>query len=1074
MNTRRILLTLLVSIGVFAGIFLHTAWGNTVQTTVTLTATPTSGTAGSVNPVLQWTTSGNVTSCVATGDWSGNKTATGGSESEGVIATAGTRYYTLQCSDDIGNSANASAQVNVTAAGSSALVNINISGTADSNINWHMGPGGYTGTGNSSVTVSSVPAGGQSYTISNLAFAGCATYSVTNSDGSGSSVMVFPSNTKSFAVTYSGCTPPPTNPPTVDLKVNGSDGPIVIAPTGATTQVNFTWNSTNATSCTLNGNPGYPANGSASVGEPDSTNNDSSWGGVGTGTGIITVTMTCNGVGGNASDSVIFAVNSSRPAVDLRAIGNGPGFFQGPISIYPIVGGNCNGLSDPTNPYCLNDTAVSHYEVYPGIQSMILLGANVQHSELVSGCTLSGPGHTFTSSTFDSGNNIPRNPSWPQQGPGFTPFHGTYYDEHQFALGAPTAGYPTGNFSVDFKTTSPQTYTLSCNSPFFPIVNDTVKISFTPRNITDPTTVGSPVGGGGGGPTVSLSASPTTVTGGGSSTLTWTTTGSPTACTASASPANGQWSGSIAPSGGNQTITGINQTTTFSVTCSNSNGSGTDSATVSVNNAAPVVTLTANPTTVSSGQSSVLTWTTANSPLSCSSSAVPANGLWSGSVPVNGGNTTITNISQTTTFKLICNNNFGHASAQVDVNFSPNPQPPIVTISANPTNVTAGASTTVTWSQAINATSCQPGEVWRDNVAGAWNVALVGDDAWMTASKSIAGGSTIVLNLTHKQYVYSLSCHAANGLDVNPNVEVDTTPAPQPATIAVTSNNALGSWTINPGGLNGSGLTGNYSVNPAVGGTTYTIVPSPLANYTVSVAGTRNGTGGFGSSLTLFPADTSNFALTYTGNGPAFTYGLAPSGPISITQGGAGVPETVSISHTGTTQVVNLALSNLPSGVTYSSSNGSCSPDCTATFTFSASSGAPTGQFTITVTGTTAGLANQTTSFVVTVNPAASGLNGTVDTNPPSNPGSGQCFVGQPCALVCTPSGGVPPYTYVWAGTDFPSPSPTTSSVNITYQTVGTKTATCTVTDSSGPPPQSVTSAAKTIQVFLNPNFKEF
>jgi hypothetical protein len=63
--------------------------------TLNLTATPSSTNAGGYS-ALSWTTTGNVTGCTASGNWTGPKTAFG-SESTGRIPAAGNYTYTLEC-----------------------------------------------------------------------------------------------------------------------------------------------------------------------------------------------------------------------------------------------------------------------------------------------------------------------------------------------------------------------------------------------------------------------------------------------------------------------------------------------------------------------------------------------------------------------------------------------------------------------------------------------------------------------------------------------------------------------------------------------------------------------------------------------------------------------------------------------------------------------------------------------------------------------------------------------------------------------------------------------------------------
>jgi hypothetical protein len=81
---------------------------------------PTVTLSAAKNPVdynsattLTWTTA-NATSCTASGDWSGGKSATGGNESTGNLTTAKT--YTLTCSNGVVDSAPSSVTVNVNSA----------------------------------------------------------------------------------------------------------------------------------------------------------------------------------------------------------------------------------------------------------------------------------------------------------------------------------------------------------------------------------------------------------------------------------------------------------------------------------------------------------------------------------------------------------------------------------------------------------------------------------------------------------------------------------------------------------------------------------------------------------------------------------------------------------------------------------------------------------------------------------------------------------------------------------------------------------------------------------------------
>ena len=87
-------------------------------------------------------------------------------------------------------------------------------------------------------------------------------------------------------------------------------------------------------------------------------------------------------------------------------------------------------------------------------------------------------------------------------------------------------------------------------------------------------------------PSVSISAAPPSIPYNGSAVLHWTSTNT-NYCTASASPYNYQWKGSVNLNG-NKSINSLIKTTTFSITCTNYCGTVTDNATVYVQ--APVPT----------------------------------------------------------------------------------------------------------------------------------------------------------------------------------------------------------------------------------------------------------------------------------------------------------------------------------------------------------------------------------------------------------------------------------------------------------------------------------------------------
>ena len=114
--------------------------------------------------------------------------------------------------------------------------------------------------------------------------------------------------------------PPPT--PTVDIKANGSNGPITLSYNTAAT---LSWSSSNTSSCTASGD----WSGSKILNTPptESTGNLTS---------SRTYTLTCNGVGGSVSDTVTVNVSAPPPIdMDLRVNGENHGTSQDALTVTP-------------------------------------------------------------------------------------------------------------------------------------------------------------------------------------------------------------------------------------------------------------------------------------------------------------------------------------------------------------------------------------------------------------------------------------------------------------------------------------------------------------------------------------------------------------------------------------------------------------------------------------------------------------------------------------------------------------------------------------------------------------------
>ncbi|MGB9492861.1 MAG: protease pro-enzyme activation domain-containing protein [Terriglobales bacterium] len=213
------------------------------------------------------------------------------------------------------------------------------------------------------------------------------------------------------------------------------------------------------------------------------------------------------------------------------------------------------------------------------------------------------------------------------------------------------------------------------------------------------------------------------------------------------------------------------------------------------------------------------------------------------------------------------------------------------------------------------------------------------------------------------------SVNAANLVNNWPEPSSGFTLAATPTALTIIhGNSATSAIAIIPqGGFSGnvslkvsglpSGVTAVFSSNPATTSSTLTLTVSATAApaaATLTITGTS---GKLTNSTTL--------SLTVTVGNPAFTLSAAPTA-VTIMQGVGSGTSTVSVApENGFSGEVSFAVSGLPKGVTASFSTN---PTTSATMvTFTASLTAKKGTATVTITGTSIGLAASTTvSLTVT------------------------------------------------------------------------------------------------------------
>ena len=245
-------------------------------------------------------------------------------------------------------------------------------------------------------------------------------------------------------------------------------------------------------------------------------------------------------------------------------------------------------------------------------------------------------------------------------------------------------------------------------------------------------------------PTVTITATPTQITAGQSSSLTVAATNA-TQITLTGSDGS---TFSIGPSGGTQAVK-PSATTTYTATASNGKGSVTATATVTVAAvAAATVSITANPTTITSGSSSVLTVAATNA----TQVSISGSDGSSYSLQPSGGTQTVSPTA-TTTYTATATAASGNVTATATVAVNP---ATTVTISANPTTITVGSSSVLT----VTATNAN-------------QVSVSGNDGSSYTLQATGGTQTVSPTTTT---IYTATATGASG-DVTATATLTVNPA---------------------------------------------------------------------------------------------------------------------------------------------------------------------------------------------------------------------------------------------------------------------------------------------------------
>jgi hypothetical protein len=351
--------------------------------------------------------------------------------------------------------------------------------------------------------------------------------------------------------------------------------------------------------------------------------------------------------------------------------------------------------------------------------------------------------------------------------------------------------------------------------------------------------------------------------------------------------------------------------------------------TVSPSLPAPIVNISANPTSVLSGGTSTLSWTSTNAS-SCS-----ASGGWSGAKALSGSEST-GKLLANNTFALACTGAGGSASQSVTVP---------ITASTSPTTAPPSGSSILLVD--FGATSSQ-------NTFGLAGWSTVIKDIYTDYQNIGPGGTTIVVG-SHYAYNYQGITGSPRQFNSGDKIRVtwyNNSSAAVSFTPNVTFTSAdriiagTGTWypmsqvTVPSLGI----ATSEFALTSATAGS-YSLV-NVNVNYTntqVIVA----------DKIELIPAGSSIPS--------SFDFAVSNGGNQSVSQGQAVSNSIAATLASGTAQPLTFSASGLPAGATASFSPASCSPSCSSIVNISTTGSTPGGISTVTVTATGGGVTRSTT-----------------------------------------------------------------------------------------------------------------
>ena len=263
--------------------------------------------------------------------------------------------------------------------------------------------------------------------------------------------------------------------------------------------------------------------------------------------------------------------------------------------------------------------------------------------------------------------------------------------------------------------------------------------------------------------TLNFSASPSTIDAGDSSCLSWASTNT-TSCTIESVSK---------PTSGTMTVS-PNATKTYTATCNGPGGQQiTRTATVTVvQHPLPTLSFSATPATITMGQSSTLSWSTANA-TSCT-----ATGSWSGSKPVNG--TLVVSPTSDAKYQLSCTGPGGSVNATADVTVTAPQLPDLaLTLTATPVAVQLGGGYKLEW-DSTHADACTASNAWTGDRPVDGNIivnpTMIATHTYTLTCTRVAGGTiTKFVNISVTAPPANTMCHGMEAFYKNsdlPSIDV--------------------------------------------------------------------------------------------------------------------------------------------------------------------------------------------------------------------------------------------------------------------------------------------------------------